>query len=96
MTNIEKFYEQNDDKFLPLFEKDLEDPFFPYFKKLVDEETERYLIEEEESIPTLLFGNSGLNNGFCIATGQHFVWFNAESPQDAWEFAQRITSFEPI
>ncbi|MCS4164412.1 hypothetical protein [Sphingobacterium sp. BIGb0116] len=92
----EEFFEKNDAKFLPLFDKDYEDPMFPYFKYLVDDEKVIELNEEGEDIPTLLYGSTGINSGFCIYTGQHFVWFNAETPGEAFEFASKITAFEEV
>lgn len=92
----EEFFENNDAKFLPLFDKDYEDPMFPYFKYLVADEKVIELNEDGENIPTLLYGSTGINTGFCIYTGEHFVWFNAETPEEAVEFASKITAFEEV
>jgi hypothetical protein len=27
-------------------------------------------------VPSLLFVNTGINRGFCIYTGEHFVWLD--------------------
>ncbi|WP_433863197.1 hypothetical protein [Sphingobacterium thalpophilum] len=94
--NKEQFFEQNDSKFLPLFNKDYEDPMFPYFKHLVDDEKVIELNEDGEDIPTLLYGSTGINSGFCIYTGAHFIWFNADSPEEAVAFARKITAFEEV
>ena len=69
---------------------------FPYRKELVPiEEIEDNDLEDED-VPCLLFGNSGINKGFCIYTGAHFVFFNASNPKEAVEWAEKIIAFEPI
>lgn len=78
------------------FVEDNTDPMFRYEKSLIPDDVIEDNELEEDEVPKLLFGDTGINSGFCIYTGKHFVWFNAESPQDAVEFANRITSFEPI
>lgn len=72
------------------------DPMFKFRKELL---SEKQIIEsnlEEDEVPCLLFGNSGINKGFCIYTGEHFVFFNAESPDEAVEFSEKITAFETV
>lgn len=78
------------------FVEDKTYPMFMYEKSLIPDDVIEENELEEYEVPKLLFGDTGINSGFCIYTGDHFVWFNAESPQDAVEFADRITSFEPI
>jgi len=73
-----------------------DDPFFLYRKELVSKEEIEDNDLEEEDVPCLLFGNSGINKGFCIYTGAHFVFFNASNPKEAVEWAEKITAFEPI
>ena len=91
------FYKKNDEQFLSLgFKKDIEDPMFFYSKQLISEEVAEENDLSEYEIPCLLFGNSGINQGFCIFTGSHFVWINAQTPQEAVDFANKIVSFEPI
>ncbi len=72
------------------------DPLFPFYKNLVTEEEIKNGGLQEDEIPRLLFGDTGVNEDFCIYTGEHFVWFSAESPKDAIEFAGRITAIEPV
>ena len=72
------------------------DPLFKYRKELVSQEQieENYL--DEEDVPALLFGTTGINSGFCIYTGEHFVWLNVETPREAVAIAEIITAFEPV
>lgn len=91
----EEFYKINDEKYLSLgFEKETEDPMFGYSKSLIPE----YVIEESDleadEIPKLLIGDSGLNKGFCIYTGSHFIWLSCQTPEEAIEFSNQITAFE--
>ncbi|MGJ1414051.1 hypothetical protein [Sphingobacterium multivorum] len=71
------------------------DPQFYFRFDLISDES-RKDIEDETDIPALLFGDTGINQGYCIFTGSHFVWFNAESPQEAIEFSKKITAFEEV
>ena len=90
------FFKKNDEQFLPLgFKKDIEDPMFFYSKQLVSDEVAEENDLPEEEIPQLLFGNTGINQGFCVFTGAHFVWISAQTPQEAVDFANQIVSFEP-
>ena len=72
-----------------------EDPQFYFRFDLISEES-REEIEDESDIPALLFGDTGINQGYCIYTGAHFVWFQAESPEKAIEFAKKITAFDEV
>jgi Zn-dependent peptidase ImmA (M78 family) len=86
------------------FEKDLleagfvkdKDPMFPYKKELIEcdevEELDLYI----DDIPCLLFGNSGINKGFCVYTSEHFIFFNASNPKEAVKWAEKITNFESV
>ncbi len=76
--------------------KEDDDPMFPFYKNLVTEEEIKNSGLQEDEIPRLLFGNTGANKGFCIYTGEHFVWFFAESPKDAIGFAGKITAIESV
>ncbi|WP_353166725.1 hypothetical protein [Empedobacter brevis] len=49
----------------------------------------------EDELPALLFGNSGINQGFCIYAENVFMWLNITEPKEAVEFAEKIVSFEP-
>jgi hypothetical protein len=93
--NKEKFFKKNDDKFLGLgFEKDELDPMFYYSKSLVsDEEIEENGMDEDD-VPKLLFGNTGINRGFCVYTGVHFVWLGCATPEEAIKFSENIVAFE--
>lgn len=72
------------------------DPLTFYEKKLVsDEEIEENELEDDQ-IPTLFFGTSGINSGFGIFTGSCMVWLNVETPEEASLLAEKISSFEPI
>lgn len=91
-----EFFKKNDEQFLSLgFKKDIEDPMFFYSKDLISEEVaEEYDLSEDE-MPKLLFGSTGINRGFCVYTGETFVWINAQTPQEAVDFASQIVAFEP-
>lgn len=91
----EQFFKENDERFLSLgFVKDAQDPMFYYVKTLVsDEEIEKSVLDEKD-VPKLLFGSTGINNGFCVYTGVHFVWLNFIEPKDAVEFSEKIVAFE--
>lgn len=72
------------------------DPVFLYKKELFStEETEDNDLEDED-VPCLLFGNTGVSKGFCIYTGAHFVFFDASNPKEAVEWAKKIIAFEPV
>ena len=91
----EKFFKENDEKFLSLgFVKDNEDPMFYYSKSLVSKEQMEESELDEDYEPQLLFGNTRLNKGFCIYTGHHFVWLNAVTPEEAIEISNKIVAFE--
>lgn len=93
--NKADFFEKNDEQFLPLgFERDDNDPMFFYHKSLVSiEEIEEKGIYEDD-VPKLLFGNTGINKGFCIYTGGHFMWLSCQTPEEALKFSEKIVSFE--
>ena len=95
---IEKFYKANDEKFLSLgFKKESEDdPMFYYSKDIISQESIEESDLEEDEIPKLLLGDSGLNKGFCIYTGAHFIWLNVATPEEAIEFSSKITAFEEV
>ena len=91
--NKADFFKKNDEKFLPLgFEKDETDPMFFYVKSLVSEEEIEENGLDEDDVPKLLFGNTGINKGFCIYTGVHFVWLNCQTPEEAVKFSESIVS----
>ena len=91
----EQFFKENDERFLSLgFVKDEQDPMFYYVKYLVsDEEIEENGLDQED-VPKLLYGSTGINKGFCIYTGVHFVWLNFSEPKEAIEFSEKIVAFE--
>ena len=95
--NKEEFYNNNDKAFFDAgFERTVDDELFLYFKQLISEdEIENHDLEEEE-VPTLLFGTNGINSGFTIYTGTHFIWIDSETPKDASDFADKILSFDTI
>ncbi len=73
-----------------------EDNLFLYSKELVSKkEAEKHDIEEDE-IPTLVFGTTGIGVGFAIYTGAHFIWLDCTTPEEAVNFADKIVSFEPL
>ena len=91
------FFKKNDEKFLPLgFIKEENDPQFYYSYPLISNEIADELGLDEEYKPALLIGNTGINKGSCIYTGEHFIWFASESPEDAIAFAKKITAFESV
>ena len=96
MNTKADFFKKHDDKFLSLgFKKDIEDPMFFYAKPLISDEVAEENDLSEDEIPCLLFGNSGMNKGFCVFTGAHFVWIGAQTPEEAIEFSKQIVAFEP-
>lgn len=91
----EEFFKKNDEKFLKFgFKKDKEDPMFYYEKNMVSDELIESMDLDITDVPKILFGDTGVNSGFCIYTGYHFVWFNATTPEDAIEFASKILAVE--
>ena len=74
----------------------INDPFFTYEKKLLNENQilENGLTSDE--VPSILFGHTGIGSGFCIYTGEHFIWIKATTIREALDFAESIVSFEPI
>ena len=93
----EEFFKENDDKFLPLgFVKDEIDPMFYYKKILASDEAIEENDFDEDSIPSLLFVNTGINRGFCIYTGEHFVWLDCATPEEADAISKHIVAFEPV
>lgn len=69
---------------------------FRFRKELVDSsEVEKNDLESIDT-PVLLYGNTGINNGFCIYTGFCYVWLNAETIESAMDFANKIISFESL
>lgn len=91
------FFKANDEKFLPLgFTKDETDPMFLYEKKLIPDDVLEENDIDEDDAPKLLFGNTGINQGFCIYTGDYFVWLSCQTPEEAVEISNKIVSFEPV
>jgi len=72
------------------------DPMFPYRKELIAWDEAEEMDLDIEDIPCLLFGNSGMNKGFCIYTSEHFIFFYAETPKEAIKWAEKITNFEDV
>lgn len=72
------------------------DPMFQFRKELVTPEEIEQNGLEEDYVPCLLYGNTSAGGGFCVYTGEHFIWLNVETPQAAVEFANKIVSFEPV
>ena len=71
--------------------KHQDDPQFHFEYDLSDKtDTE----QEHDYKPALLW--DGLIGQFCVTDGEAmFIYFNADSPADAVEWANRITSFDP-
>jgi len=91
----EQFFKENDERFLSLgFVKDEQDPMFYYVKDLVSDEEIEENVLDQEYVPKLLYGSTGINKGFCIYTGVHFVWLNFNNPADAVEFSKNIVALE--
>ena len=72
------------------------DPFFIYKKNLIAEETIEECGLHEDDVPYLLYGDNGMNSGFCIYTGEHFIWLNCQTPEEAVKVSDTIVSFEPV
>ena len=95
--NKQEFFKLNDETFLPLgFVKDVEDPLFHYTLDLATKEAIEENELEQEDIPKLLYGSTGINSGFCIYTGMHFVWLNIDNPEEAVRFSNKISAFEAV
>lgn len=92
----EEFYKKYDPDFLPLGFEKVEEPSFYYAKKLIPQAVIDENDLEEDEIPELLFGDTGLNKGFCIYTGEHFIFFAAENASQAVQWAEKILAFEPV
>lgn len=93
----EQFFKENDEKFLAIgFVKDELDPMFYYKKTLASEDAIEENDLDEDSVPSLLFGNTGINRGFCIYTGEHFVWLDCATPEEADVISKHIVAFEPV
>lgn len=93
----DEFFSINDKKFLPLgFKKETDNPLFYYSKPLI----EQIVIDENDiedyAVPQLLYGTTGINEGYCIYTGSHFVWLDCVTPEDAISVAERIVAFEEL
>ena len=89
------FFTKNDELFLGAgFEKNEIDPMFYYERPLIDKGIIEFNEIPEDEIPKLLYGTTGINQGFCIYTGAHFIWINAKTASEACEFAAQIVSFE--
>lgn len=49
--------------------------------------------DEDEPKPALLFDS--VNNAYCVTDGElMFIYFNADSPKKAVDWANKITNFE--
>ena len=93
--NKEIFFKKNDEKFLGLgFQKDEQDPFFYYYMNLANSEEVQDKGFDDDDMPKLLFGNTGVNKGFCIYTGLHFVWLGCGTPEEAIKVSENIVAFE--
>ena len=98
MNNRQEYHEKYGEEFIKAGFKQTgeEDILMLYKYPLVsDEQAEENDIASDE-IPALLFGSTGMNNGFCIFTGSMFIWLNVETPQEAVDFANKISVFEPV
>ena len=77
------------------FEKD-DDPMFPFRKRLISEQDAEENGIPDDEIPCLLYGSTGINKGFCIYTGEHFIWLNSNTVEDAVKIAETIVAFEVV
>lgn len=73
-----------------------DDPFFKWIKYLVDDEEIEKNELKYDDVPSLLYGDSGLNRGFCIYTGENFIWIRVADVKGAIEFSEKIIAFEPL
>jgi len=72
------------------------DPLTYFEKKLIPEEVIKEHDLGVDEIPTLFLGTNGINTGFGVFTGSCIVWLNVATPDEAVEFANKISEFEPI
>ncbi len=78
------------------FIKDSKDPMFKFRKELIEwSEVESNNLSFDE-IPALLYGTTGVNKGFCIYTGSHFLFLNFDNVKEAVSFSEKIVAFEPV
>lgn len=92
------FFAKNDDKFLPLGFKRIEDddPMFFYRYDLIDQSVIDETGIEDDEVPCLLVGNTGIDQGICLSSGDMFIWINGvSSVEEAIEWSTKITNFEP-
>ena len=73
--------------------KELRQKYKVLRQQFSEEEIEENGLDEDD-VPKLLFGNTGINKGFCIYTGVHFVWLNCQTPEEAVKFSESIVAFE--
>lgn len=93
----QEFFKLNDEKFLKIgFVKEEIDPLFYYYKTLISEDVMIECGLNHDEAPKLLFGSTGGNNGFCIYTGEHFIWLDSQSPEEADALSNHIVSIEPV
>ena len=98
MNFKDDFFTKNDEKFLPLGFKRIEDndPMFFYKYDLIEQSVIEESELEEDDVPCLLVGNTGINKGICLSSGDMFIWINGvESVEQAIEWSSKITNFEP-
>ena len=95
--NKQEFFKENDEIFLPLgFVKDEEDPMFHYVRALIPEKEIEESGMDEQDVPKLLYGSTGINRGFCVYTGAHFIWLNCSDANTAIRITDKIVAFEEV
>lgn len=72
------------------------DPITWFEKRLVSDEVIEENELQEDEIPTLFLGTNGFNTGFGIFTGSCVIWLNVATPEEAVEFASKISEFETV
>lgn len=66
---------------------EVDDPLFQFEKSIISSDVIK-------DAPKLLYGTTGVNNGFCLYTGAHFIFIDADTPKSASEWVNRIVSLE--
>lgn len=76
------------------FSYDKSEPMFKFRKELITKEVIKENNLEFNEIPALLYGTTGVNTGFCIYTGEHFLFLNVDNVKEAVAFSEKIVAFE--
>jgi hypothetical protein len=85
--------EEVDKLFLDAGFKKIEDPMFFWEFRLTDEESTMSDFDEDNN-PAILYGDTGVNKGFCLYVADCYIWLNVTNPKEAVEFASNLKAVE--